>query len=299
MNLDVSSADGSEHDVQIYTDISAEWVSGDHSANAQWSYGTISESATPKLWGPASSASWPASQEAKTYGTKTAYAVETSVAHPFQPVHGQGQGHRPTHFHASHPPHPTHTPSIPKNTDTGGIAYHQVYRQQQLNFSETNQQADWGYWYYATENTAALSHQSGADVDVRGQFLDNGYLANTEDTSYRGIDDDYPVFGFAVNLGEVGSSTSSTLFQLSLHQDYCVQFEGASGNQTIPCLWTSYFDSDTAAVRLSVRNGIGSLTDDHSSSSTSTTITALAARSPQRSTPRSRAIRKLRVVKTT
>lgn len=252
MNLDVSSADGGKHDVQLYTDISAEWVSGDHGANAQWSYGTIQENYGPKSWGPAASPSWPASQAAKTYGTKTAYALTTSVAQTFEPMlAGQGQGSRPTHFNASHPPHPTHTPVIPNNTHTGGIAYHQVYRQQQLNFSETNQQANWGYWYYATENTAELTHQSGEDTTVRGQFFDNGFLANTEDTNYRAIDDDYPVFGFAVNLGEVGSSTTSTLFQLSLHQDYCVQFEGANGNETVPCLWTSYFASDTAAVSIS------------------------------------------------
>ncbi|KAK4547118.1 hypothetical protein LTR36_001339 [Oleoguttula mirabilis] len=248
MNLDISSADGSDHNVQIYTDISAEWVSGDHTADAQWSYGTIDESTTPELWGPASSATWPASEPAKTYGTQTAYAAPTSVAHPFEPIHGQGQGYRPTHFLASNPPHPTSTPDIPTNPQTGGIAYHQVYRQQQLNFSETNQQANWGYWYYATENTADLTHQSGADVDVRGQFLGNGYLADTQDTDFRAINNDYPVFGFAVNLGSVGTSSSSTLFQLSLHQDYCVQFEGASGIETIPCLWKSYFDSDTAAL---------------------------------------------------
>ena len=40
----------------------------------------------------------------------------------------------------------------------------------------------------------------------------------------------------------------STLFQLSLHQEQCVQFEGANGTQPLNCLWTSYFDSETAAV---------------------------------------------------
>lgn len=249
MNVDVSSADGSEHDVQIYTDISAEWVSGDHTANAQWSYGTINETSTPEDYAPANSATSPGSVSATTYGTKTAYTLETSVAHTLRPTHAQGQGTRPTHFHATHTPTPTAAIDIPSNPSPGGIAYHQVYRQQQLNFSETNQQADWGYWYYATDNTADLTYQSGADVDVRGQFLDNGYLADTQDTDYRAIDDDYPVFGFSVNYGSVGSSSSSTLFQLSLHQEYCVQFEGALNDVAqIPCLWTSYFDSDLAAV---------------------------------------------------
>lgn len=248
MNVDVSSADGNEHDVQIYTDISAEWVSGDRSVTAQWDYGTINENTSPKPWGPAPMPSWPASQSPTTYGTETAYQVPTGVAHPFQPEHASGQGHRATHFHPTHPHGPTHTAKPPHNPSPTGIAYHEVYRQQQLNFSEIDQQAEWGYWYYATENTAALTHRSGADVDVRGQFITDGFLANTADTDYRAIDDDYPVFGFAVDLGSVSSSTSSTLFQLTLHQDFCVQFESASGNETVPCLWTSYFDSDTAAL---------------------------------------------------
>ena len=210
----------------------------------------INESSTPTPWGPPSKPSWPTAHSPTTYGTKTAYQMATSVAHQFQPVHAPGQGFRPrpSQFHRSHPPHPTHTPVVPPNPSTGGIAYHEVYRQQQLNFSETNQQANWGRWYYATENTVQLSHQSGADFDVRGQFLNNGYLANTEDTNYRAIDDAYPVFGFAVNVGQVASQSVSTLFQLSLHQDDCIQFENASGNQSVPCMWTNYFDSDTAAV---------------------------------------------------
>lgn len=39
MNVAVQSTDGEQHSVQIYTDISAEWVSGNHAATAQWSYG--------------------------------------------------------------------------------------------------------------------------------------------------------------------------------------------------------------------------------------------------------------------
>lgn len=39
MNVDVSSTDGRQHSVQVYTDISAEWVAGNHNSTAQWSYG--------------------------------------------------------------------------------------------------------------------------------------------------------------------------------------------------------------------------------------------------------------------
>ena len=50
MNVDVTSADGQQHDVQLYTDISAEWVSGDRSATAQWDYDVIQRSSQPQSY---------------------------------------------------------------------------------------------------------------------------------------------------------------------------------------------------------------------------------------------------------
>jgi hypothetical protein len=215
-----------------------------------------SSSSPPKEYAPVSSPSWPESTFATTYGTKTSYSLESKVPHTWKPHHAS-QGIRPTKF--------SHTGGAPKATplvrrsisaknsteSPGGIAYHKVWRQQQLEFSEIDQQANWGYWYYATKNVAGLTYQSGADTDVRDQFLRTGHLSNTQDTNYRPINDDFPVFGFAVDLGKVSISSVSTLFQLSLHQENCVQFEGANGNQTVPCLWTSYFSDETSAVSYS------------------------------------------------
>ncbi|KAL2831158.1 hypothetical protein BDW59DRAFT_7533 [Aspergillus cavernicola] len=39
LDVSVTSLDGQSHNVQVYADISAEWVSGDRSAIAQWDYG--------------------------------------------------------------------------------------------------------------------------------------------------------------------------------------------------------------------------------------------------------------------
>lgn len=131
-----------------------------------------------------------------------------------------------------------------------GIAYHKVYRQTQLEFSETSDQADWGYWYWATERTESLTFQSGEDVVVRGAFVANGTLGNTNDTNYRAIDDDYPVFGFSVALGSVTGSVS-TLYTLGLTQEQAIQFDGATGIIPLTSLWTSYFSSETDAVSTS------------------------------------------------
>ena len=137
---------------------------------------------------------------------------------------------------------------VASNGSGTGIAYHKVYRQTQLAFSETLDQTDFGNWYWATDNVANLTHQSGPDTDVRAAFSSKGALANTNDTNFRAINNAYPVFGFAVPLGSVGSSAVSTLFTIGLAQEQAIQFDGASGNVTVPSLWTSYYTTEDAAL---------------------------------------------------
>ena len=115
-------------------------------------------------------------------------------------------------------------------------------------YSEINDQTEFGSWYWATDNVANLTHQSGSDVDVRGAFITNGVLANTEDTNYRAINDTYPTFGFAIDLGSLGSTPASTLFTIGLTQEQAFQFDGASGNVSVPSLWTSYYATELDAV---------------------------------------------------
>ena len=136
-------------------------------------------------------------------------------------------------------------------TPSGGIAYHKFYRQTQLLFSETLDQTDYGSWYWATDNVAKLTHQSGSDTTVRGAFTSSGALANTEDTNFRAINDMYPTFGFAIDLGSLGSTPASTLFTIGLAQEQAIQFDGASGNVNLPSLWTSYYTTELDAVSLS------------------------------------------------
>ncbi|KAF2646103.1 glutaminase GtaA [Massarina eburnea CBS 473.64] len=170
LNVEVSSLDGADHNVQLYTDISAEWVSGDNNAVAQWDFGEVD-----------------------------------------------------------------------------GISYHKVWKQNQQLFSEVNDRAEWGNIYYATD-ADGLTYQSGSDVDVRGAFTSNGKLTNTKDTNFRIIQDNWPVFGYAVDLGTVGSSVKETLFTIGLYQDQAIQFLGANGQTILPSLWASYFSDELAAL---------------------------------------------------
>ncbi|KAI4617594.1 uncharacterized protein J4E87_008230 [Alternaria ethzedia] len=172
MNVEVSSLDGSQHDVQIYTDISAEWTSGDVAAVAEWSYGTTSD----------------------------------------------------------------------------GIGYHKIWKQNQQSLSEVNDRAEWGNWYYSTEAVEGLTHKSGADSEVRDAFDNDGSLDNAEDSEFRPINAEWPVFGYALNMGSVGSDVKSQLYTIGLCQDDAIQFLGADGLNNVPSLWKSYFQDDLAAL---------------------------------------------------
>ncbi|KKK18479.1 glutaminase GtaA, partial [Aspergillus rambellii] len=172
LDVSVSSLDGQSHDVQVYTDISAEWISGDRSAIAQWDFGVTGD----------------------------------------------------------------------------GVAYHKVHRQTALLFSENRDQGEWGDWYWATDNETSLTYQTGADVDVRGTFSSSGKLNNSNDASYRAISTNWPVFGFAHDLGSVNSA-SSVLFSIGLAQTDAIQYTGnTSSLAPVPSLWTSYFHTALDAL---------------------------------------------------
>ncbi|KAF7587742.1 hypothetical protein BBP40_006820 [Aspergillus hancockii] len=172
LDVDVASIDGKAHDIQLYADISAEWVSGDRNAIAQWDYGVTDK----------------------------------------------------------------------------GVAYHKIYRQTQLLFSESNDQAEWGEWYWATDNGNGLTYQAGPDVDVRAAFAKNGKLANSDDKNYRAISTNWPVFGFSRDFGSV-STSAGALFSIGLAQDKAIQYSGkVEGTTVMPSLWKSYFSTATAAL---------------------------------------------------
>ena len=256
MEVDVASSDGNDHDVQIYTDISAEWISGTRTNLAQWSYGSIADSVddSPKLIPPAGPESSAVHKGFSTvYGTKTAF-TNNYPNHASTPAAVPTQSLRASTTDAH--PKPTYKPLAHKNNvATGnGISYHQVFLQQQTQYSNDNSQADWGTWYYATANVSNLSFQSGEDTVVRGNFAGAGSLPNSQDPNYRAINDAYPVFGFSLDLGSVSTTSQSSLFQLSLHQQNCVLFESTLNTDAdVPCLWTSYFDTDEAAVSIQIR----------------------------------------------
>ncbi|KAI1875575.1 uncharacterized protein JN550_001861 [Neoarthrinium moseri] len=132
---------------------------------------------------------------------------------------------------------------------SNGVAYHTFARQDQQEFAEVNQQASWGTWYWSSAEGDVVTYQSGIDVDVRNNFIQNGALANAKDSNFRAVNDNWPVFAFAKGFGSVGSSSVSTLYSLGLTQDNAISFLGeGSGMTTVPSLWKSYFSNGLDAM---------------------------------------------------
>ena len=260
LDIAVWSTDGNTHDVQVYSDISGEWTSAVRDSIIQWTYGSIQGIADKPLPVPPASPksttapvpssvlgtdlkipAWTSPIAATTTGPPTeslkATATETVAKPYYSPL---------KHFN---------NVSCPEN----GVSYHQVFLQIQEEFTNDyflsgnatsgDSQGDWGYWYYSTANTTQLSFQSGEDVVVRSNFAGAGLLPNSVDPNFRAINDSYPVFGFSIDYGNVSSTSQSSLIILSHHQQSCVQFESGAGTITdVPCMWTSYFDTDQDAV---------------------------------------------------
>ncbi|KAL7901531.1 hypothetical protein HDV63DRAFT_410931 [Trichoderma sp. SZMC 28014] len=167
LKISVVSLDGRSHSVQIYSDVSGEWASGDSSQTIRW-----------------------------------------------------------------------------EHQANDGVLSHKFYRQNQDAFQEANDQASWGSWYWSTGDIRGVTYKIGQDTVVRGQFLANGTLDNTIDTKYRAVNDRWPVFAFARDLGAVGrSGSASTLFTIGIAQQDAILFQGqGSSAEQVPSLWTSYFD---------------------------------------------------------
>lgn len=131
---------------------------------------------------------------------------------------------------------------------SNGVAYHHFAVQEQALWSEVDQQAQWGDWYYTTSDAAGLTYASGSDSSVRGQFIMNGKLNNTKDTNYRAINDDYPTFGFAMDYGKVGTSSKNTVFSIFLAQQDPIQFDQGSGPQPVPSYWLTQYSTNQDAL---------------------------------------------------
>jgi hypothetical protein len=104
--------------------------------------------------------------------------------------------------------------------------------------TEVDDRAQWGAIILATPQIPGLTYQSGPSGTVRSQFVNQGVLLDTDDTSYTSIGGDgYPSFGFALDLGQVGSQPQTRQFSLGQVRTPLVSYLGTP----LQPLWTEYF----------------------------------------------------------
>ena len=122
----------------------------------------------------------------------------------------------------------------------GKVLSHKFSRETQLAFSQIADTAEWGEWLFT--GSANATYQTGADVDVRAQFSSNGALANSNDTNFRAIGDNWPVFALSQDLGKTQSA--SAVFSVGHYQEYAIQYlgEGTDVN-SMPAYWTTFWDN--------------------------------------------------------
>jgi hypothetical protein len=114
--------------------------------------------------------------------------------------------------------------------------YWTVELQSPTALSETTQMANWGSVVWAAPAATSLTYQSGGSVAVRTQFASSGSLPNSSDPTPRAINNNQPVFAFAVDFGSTAGSTS---FVLGHVRTPLISY-GQSATQLLP-LWTKYW----------------------------------------------------------
>ncbi|HSZ43340.1 MAG TPA: DUF5127 domain-containing protein [Trebonia sp.] len=131
---------------------------------------------------------------------------------------------------------------------TGSNRYWSVQLQDPQPLTENAQMAQWGTAIWGSPRAGNLTYQSGYADDVRNQFATAGSLANTNDTDFRAIDDNQPVFAFASDIGTLaGTGTDgadgerSVSFTVGHVRTPLISY-GPDGTPILPW-WTTYWAS--------------------------------------------------------
>lgn len=97
--------------------------------------------------------------------------------------------------------------------------------------------------------TVGATFQTGQDNAVRSQFINNGKLSGTKDTNFRAIQDNWPVFALAHDLGSVTGPSTPVLYSVGHIRDPAVQYITANNGRQDRSLyfWTAY-SSPSAVV---------------------------------------------------
>ncbi|KAF9790927.1 hypothetical protein BJ322DRAFT_417052 [Thelephora terrestris] len=109
-------------------------------------------------------------------------------------------------------------------TVAGDTVNHRVSLQNQVQFLQVDGRLRDGSIIYSTKQVDGMTYQVGEGGGVRTSFLTNGTLNNTADTQFRAIDDEWPIFAFAHDLGVVVTmNTTSVVYTIGYVRDVLAQ----------------------------------------------------------------------------
>lgn len=99
-----------------------------------------------------------------------------------------------------------------------------------------------------------MTYQTGPDTTVRANFIADSTLPSTKDTKFRAINNDWPVFAFAQDLGSVASGVvSAAVISVGHVRDPALQYIIGAGANNFQ-MRSSYFFSEYATVEAGVRS---------------------------------------------
>ena len=132
-------------------------------------------------------------------------------------------------------------------TTTGRNRYWSVQLQTPDPLTEDTQMANWGSAIWGSPLAQNQTYQSGYAADVRDRFASAGSLAGTNDTGFRAVDDDQPVFAFASDLGPVGGDQGRSVSFVIGHVRTPLISYGADATPILPW-WSTYWPDWTGAA---------------------------------------------------
>ena len=132
-------------------------------------------------------------------------------------------------------------------TTTGRNRYWSVQLQTPDPLTEDTQMANWGSAIWGSPLAGNQTYQSGYAADVRNQFASARSLTGANDTDFRAVDDDQPVFAFASDLGPVGGDQWQSVSFVIGHVRTPLISYGADATPVLPW-WSTYWShwSDAA-----------------------------------------------------
>ncbi|KAH9063198.1 hypothetical protein EDB87DRAFT_1681625 [Lactarius vividus] len=135
-------------------------------------------------------------------------------------------------------------------TSTSDVVYHTVNLQNPAVFSEINNMAEWGSFYYAMKSANGLTFKIAQDSVSRTFFVHNGSLDNQTDPIFRAINDKFAVFAISRDLGTIQATEDPVVWTVGLTMDQVINYTGLSGAAPQPrnLFYKTQYSNDTSLI---------------------------------------------------